>query len=314
MRIFGSARIKLTAAYTGVLMAISIAFSIVIIAIATHEVARPPDFQNKKLDDSAMRQIIQDRAEDTNSRIIVALLLTNAALFAIGIVGSYFLAQWTLRPIEEAMDNQARFVSDASHELRTPLAAIAMENEVILRDKNVGVKDLKSQIRSNLEEIDKLRTLTNYLLELNEDNSVDIGSVDIAKCVVDAISMNAKLASAKKIVIDNKVQSTLVNSNYSAATEILTIIINNAIKYSPDESEIKVTNQGNRLIVSDQGVGIEESELKLIFDRFYRSEKSRTSEGYGLGLSLANHLASKINASIVATNNDDRGSTFTIIL
>jgi signal transduction histidine kinase len=175
------------------------------------------------------------------------------------------------------MNDQARFVSDASHELRTPLTAIAMENEVILRDKTVGKKELHTQVKSNLEEVKKLQKLSDTLLQISQSDKVD----------------------------DPKEHELVLE-------QIIKILVENAVKYDPKHCPPKIERSEKEIKVCDQGTGIAEKDLPHIFDRFYRAEKSRTSSGFGLGLSLAQHLAHKIGAEIVAENNRGGGATFTV--
>ena len=312
MKMFSGARIKLMAVYTAVLMVISISFSVVIGTIASEEIRRPFDLVAPTITQSASN-IFEQRINDANFRIMIVLIMVNIIILVVGSVGSYFLAHWTLRPIEKAMENQARFVGDASHELRTPLAVIAMENEVMLREKKPTIKQLRTQVQSNLDEIGNLHGLTNYLLELNRDDEVMLANGDLAMIVSEAIDLNHKQAAKGKITIQNNVESQSVMTNASALTEIISIIVNNAIKYSPERSTIIISGDQRSLSVVDQGSGIAEADLPHIFDRFYRAEKSRTSEGYGLGLSLAQHLAKRIGATITAGNNSDHGAVFTII-
>lgn len=316
MKLFGNARIKLMAAYTGIIMLISISFSVVIASIANQEINRPFDrvmpTVNRVIDNDAMNNIFQQRIDDINFRITIALIMVNMIILIAGSVSSYFLAKWTLRPIEKAMEDQARFVGDASHELRTPLAAIAMENEVMLREKKPTAKELRDQVKSNLDEIEKLRDLTNYLLELNQSEEMPLANADLASIVAEAVGSNSKQAAAKHITLDIDVKPQSIITNASALAEIISIIINNAVKYSPEQSTIMVRGDQTALKIIDQGSGIGASDLPHIFDRFYRAESSRTSEGYGLGLSLAQHLAKRIGVSITANNNQGQGAIFTV--
>ena len=129
---FGNARLKLTAIYTAIIAAISILFSVAIALTASNEISRPIN-QPKEFVigySQNIEDLFQSRAAEAEGRVIAVLIVANIIIIAAGATSSYFLARWTLKPIEEAMENQARFVSDASHELKTPLAAIIMENEV----------------------------------------------------------------------------------------------------------------------------------------------------------------------------------------
>lgn len=316
MKMFSGARIKLMATYTAILMIISIAFSVVIGVIAAQEIRRPFDFfpaaVTQSIGSDAFHDVFEQRINDVNFRITIVLIMVNIVILIVGSIGSYFLAQWTLRPIEKAMEHQARFVGDASHELRTPLAAIAMENEVMLREKKPTAKQLRDQVQSNLDEIGKLQHLTNYLLDLNQDDAVVLTNADLNMIIDEALNLNNKQAISKRITIKNDVTPQSVVTNASALTEIISIIVNNAIKYSPKQSTVTISGDRRSLSIIDQGSGISESDLPHIFDRFYRAEASRTSEGYGLGLALAQHLAKRIGVTIAASSHQQQGSTFTI--
>jgi signal transduction histidine kinase len=316
MKIFSKATLKLTAMYTAVLFLISISFSFVIAFTTNHEIKRPIDgpphsFVVVKTDETVQR-LFRERAKVVDGRITAALVLVNVAVLLLGATGSYFLARLTLRPIERAMAEQARFVSDASHELRTPLAAMAMENEVALRDKKLGRKDLRDQLASNLEEVDKLRALTDYLLQLNQDEPITTSNIDAVPIITAAIDRVKKSAAARQIIIKNQAETLTMNTNVTSLTEILAIVLDNAIKYSPAKSRIEIATKNRQIIVRDHGAGIATADLPHIFDRFYRAEKSRTSEGYGLGLALARHLAEKSNLKITATNHRTGGAEFHI--
>lgn len=101
-----------------------------------------------------------------------------------------------------------------------------------------------------------------------------------------------------------------MKANADALENILAIIIDNAIKYSPNKSIVKIGIKDEKIYISDEGTGISEEDLPHIFERFYRAEKSRTTDGYGLGLSLAQQLASQMNLKIEAKNNKPTGTIF----
>jgi signal transduction histidine kinase len=142
---FKSATLKLTAWYLLIIMTISIAFSVVIYGVSSAELNRP--FPVRALLNSHQRVIInsddfeevrQVFVSEGRERLLVNLVVANIATLALGGGASYLLARRTLRPIQEAMDAQGRFTSDASHELRTPLTALQTEIEVALRDRKLN--------------------------------------------------------------------------------------------------------------------------------------------------------------------------------
>jgi signal transduction histidine kinase len=323
MKLFDKAALKLTAIYTGVLLLISICFSIVVALTAANEMGRPferppkivVETQSGDVNVDVIERVLRERTRQTNGQIALALVLTNLGVAVLGGLGAYFLARLTLKPIERAMESQARFVSDASHELKTPLAAIQMENEVTLREKNLGPAKLRAQIASNLEEVGKLRALTDYLLKLSQDETIEIGDVNVAAVIDDALKRTKKSAAAKNIELtfakDDHTE-IIWRVNAEALCEILTIVLDNAVKYSPPKSTVQIVADNAQIAIIDQGPGIAAADLPHIFDRFYRAEKSRTTDGYGLGLSLAQNLAEKIGLKILAENNKTGGATFRV--
>jgi len=323
-KLFNRATVKLTLIYTAILLAISICFSVAIGVAASQAAGRPFDRPPQIVTFSdgtngTFAPVMQEHIREVNEEIFAALLLINLGVLILGAGLSFLLAHWTLKPIEQAMAEESRFVADASHELRTPLAVMITENEVTLRDKSADKNDFREQVSSNLAEAQKLQNLANYLLEMNNaDATVEFAENDLTEIIDDAISRIESKATAKKIKIVREIQPVKLTTNAETLSEIVAIILDNAVKYSPAKSEVKIVANAIEIAVSDAGGGMNAEDLPHIFERFYRAEQSRTSEGFGLGLSLAQNLANKIHAKISAENiaKDDRtiGAKFTIKL
>ena len=321
MKIFDKATLKLTAVYTAVIMVISIGFSVCLGTVTVGELKRPYDvpslFKELRVDEDFTR-VYQVRSKSVESKVWASLTLININMLIVGTALSYLLARWTLRPIERAMDDETRFVSDASHELRTPLATMRMENEVLLRDTEAKKSDYKEQLKSNLEEIDKLRQLTDTLLRLSGSSKLEMGIVDAGDAVASAVERISHAAEAKNIAVDNKVGHFTLNTNEDALSEIVYIFLDNAVKYAPADSTVEIYSSDKKSIsVRDHGPGIADKDLPNIFNRFYRADESRNSEGFGLGLSLASRMAEQLNGKVQAANNSGKnapGATFTVKL
>ena len=321
MKIFDKATLKLTAVYTAVIMVISIGFSVCLGMVTVGELKRPYDvpslFKELRVDEDFTR-VYQVRSKSVESKVWASLTLININMLIVGIALSYLLARWTLRPIERAMDDETRFVSDASHELRTPLATMRMENEVLLRDTEAKKSDYKEQLKSNLEEIDKLRQLTDTLLRLSGSSKLEMGIVDASNVVASAVERISHAAEAKNITVDNKIGHFMLNTNEDALSEIVYIFLDNAVKYAPADSTVEIYSSDKKSIsVRDHGSGIADKDLPNIFNRFYRADESRSSEGFGLGLSLASRMAEQLNGKVQAASNSGKnapGATFTVKL
>lgn len=317
IKIFDKSIMRLTALYTVFVMVITLIFSTALAIVSICEIRKPAQiptiFQQVRLDPDFL-EFYQKRASKLESTVWVGLILVNLSTFLITVFLSYWLAKSTLKPIEKAMDDEARFVSDASHELRTPLATMRMENEILLRDKEATKEDFKDQIKSNLEEIDKLRLMTDSLLKMCSSSEIDVDVYDVAPIVESAIDRVAKQAEAKNIMIDNQVKSSDMVCNPEALSEIIYIYLDNAIKYSDADSTVTIKNYNQHaLAVVDSGPGVADKDKDNIFNRFYRADESRNSDGFGLGLSLAQRLAERIGGKLSVENNAPKpGATFIV--
>lgn len=315
-------------------MVISIFFSVIIYTLATHEFDRgygrrseliinaPPDLPNyfkRQLLDNAETLINEAR-----TKVAFTLILTNFGVLIVGGWVSYLLARKSLVPIEEAHANLERFTADASHELRTPLSAMKSEIEVALMQPKINSSEAKQLLQSNLEEIDILTKLSDNLLKLAR---IDNQTLETKKQLVQPVIQSAvdrllPLAEKKNILINNKSnQKLLANFENNNLSEILVILLDNAIKYSPNKSTITITSSTNNknpeITIKDQGIGIKKADLGHIFNRFYQVDTARSSQaqkGHGLGLSIAKQLALKMGGDIKASSTLGKGSSFTVKL
>lgn len=326
-----SAAFKLTLWYLTLIMLLSISFSTILFRISTNELVTSARRQDPLFDQLQRGSffVYQDtRAQqlaEAREHLRTNLIFFNAATLILGGMASYLLARRTLRPIEEAMDAQARFTSDASHELRTPLAVMETELEVVLRDTHADPKELRRTLESNLEEVVKLKLLSQQLLQLaNQDSeALDLEQVNLNEIVTEASLRVTPIADSKSITMKNKLPRTplIVQGDRTSLGEICTILLENAIKYSEQHTTVTATvrtiDGWATITVADEGHGIRASDLPHVFDRFYRSDASRSKqhvEGYGLGLSIAQQLAKAQQGRITVTSEIDKGSIFTVTL
>ena len=145
--------------------------------------------------------------------------------------------------------------------------------------------------------------------------------VDLSEAARQAVEKNTPLADKKKITLKDSLSERIVKGNPQSLVELISILINNAIKYSPEKSEVKVGVRGGKrhaiIEVEDQGIGIAEKDIPHIFDRFYRADTSRSKtkvDGYGLGLSIAKSIVDVHKGEIKVKSVIEKGSVFTVIL
>lgn len=326
MNQFHTATLKLTAWYLAILMAVCITFSAVIYQIASQEFDRPlpPDSQQRILTLNSIAifsEIREERAAESKRNLFGNLIVLNSITLMIGACASYLFARRTLTPIEQAMEAQARFTSDASHELRTPLAVMRTENEVVLRDKKPSVKALKEVITSNLEEVARLQLLTDRLLALSSNQALELNEFSVGATAHEAALRHASSAKQKHITLDVDVSDLTAIGDSETISDTLSILIDNAIKYSQSKTTVTVRASERSsyidVTVSDQGPGINPEDIANVFDRFYRADQSRSKEyieGHGLGLALAKRLSQLNHASLTVTNRKPTGTIFTLRL
>lgn len=335
---FKLAYLKLTAFYVLIAMVISIGFSIAIYNISSNELEQGLGRQTRILGDfpprnnnpiiNELEKIRSEQLEKSNSNLEVNLIYYNLLILILSSVVGYFFARRTLEPIEEAMESQSRFAADASHELKTPLTAMRTEIEVNLRDQKLSISDAKRLLKSNLEEIAKLENLSNTLLKLaklEKESKDDFKVLSLTEIVTEAYEKVESLAKQKSINFDNNFQKLEILGDRSSLIELFVILFDNAIKYSPKKSKIKIeiskVHKYAEVRVNDRGEGIKASDLPYIFNRFYRADNSRSKnspasgyDGYGLGLSIAKQIVDLHGGSISVSSTPGKGSQFIVKL
>lgn len=330
---FKQARLKLTAWYLLIIMVISFSFSALIYQLVSVEINRFANSQRNRFEKQFVLNevprppkiiIDDDLIDETEKRLTISLFIINGIILVISGSLSYFLAGKTLKPIQQMTEDQKQFVSDASHELKTPLTALKSLFEVSLRDKKMTLTDTKKVIQQGIDQTNKLSKLSNSLLELSRfDNQklVSTQTVLIKEIINDAISQLQPKADKKNIKIISKIGSQKVCGNYQKLVELFVIFLDNAIKYSHDNTKINLTaiNHKKNLLIKivDQGIGISKKDLPHIFDRFYQASNSRTKNsdtGYGLGLSIAKQITELHHGQIEVETKLNRGTTFIIHL
>ncbi len=228
--------------------------------------------------------------------------------------------------LQHSFDSQERFIQDASHQMKTPLAIIKGELELFRSEKR-SEKETAQFIESMSQEINFLVKLTNDLLILAR---VDSGTSSLIftknrldEIVLSQTSRLSKLASLKKISLQLNFDSfealTENELSISCDPDLLGVLfynlIENAIKYSPEQSTIRISgvNEADSLmvIVSDEGEGISNDQIGKVFDRFFRIEgSSKRAAGSGLGLAICKVVADSLDAKLWAQNNEGKGTSF----
>ena len=279
---FKKAKIKLTLWYLLIIMTVSLFLSLIIYigvsSITDRALRMQMDRMERKWDRASQGYIHKPIFEhetlvEIKRNMQVSLVRINVSILVISAVAGYFLASKTLKPIEEMVEEQKRFISDASHELKTPITALKTELEVSLKDKKQDKKKLFGLLKSNLEEVNKLQKLTESLLKESkyqkEVFSKNTEIVDLKKLVEDTAINFEKQADRKGILIVKNLKKAGIRGEKDSLKELCSILIDNAIKFSKKGQEVAVKLYTDKkhvyFVVKDRGVGIKKGDNLHIF-------------------------------------------------
>lgn len=276
----------------------------------------------KKQDDRGVRITFLDcgRKLDAFNSFLVTSLLVSLMGYLIITVFIIFFAGKITKPIAESYNKQKRFITDASHEIKTPLTIIGANVDVLEMElgENEGLKDIKQQT-------ERLTDLTNDLVYLSRMEEVEkpINMIDfpVSDLVYETAHSFLTLAEAEnKDIVMNIEPMLTMKGDFKSIEKLVSILMNNAIKYSPIESKIllNLSSKGKQLFLSIENQTIhpvKKEKLEYIFDRFYRSDESRNSEtgGHGIGLSMAKAIVAAHNGKVFAWTNEEYSFGITAI-
>lgn len=279
---------------------------------------------NYRVEDSSGNTAYMQAIANVDSEIAIldqftVMLVAGLAVALVVSAGaSYLLSRMTLRPIADAWAKQTEFVQNASHELRTPLTVIRTTQELLLDDPNARIVDKFEDISLTIEEAGRLSRLTEDLLVLSAS---DAGRLDMEASDVNLRELCAEMSAAyeeialmqeKTISFDAEGDVT-VHGDRDKLRQLVAILLDNALKYTGDGDriEVSVAAKGSTAVikVADTGIGIDDSDLDRVFERFYRADAARSREtgGTGLGLPIAKGLVEAHGGTIHLENVEPRG-------
>jgi signal transduction histidine kinase len=306
-------------------MAISLFFSINLYRVSTVEVRNRLQDQAQRiqrlpggrgfLNDPDVVGLRDQQLVTAQHHLQLRLLWINLAILVVGGAGSYWLARRSLEPIEASHAAQSQFAGDASHELRTPLAVMQSEIEVALRDKRLSLEQAKQLLNSNLEELSKLTALSAGLLQLARNQNKGVKKAPVSSTEVIQFAAERVEAAARAKNIRLKLPDTNVKwlGDQTSLIELVSILIDNAVKYSPAGKSVTVTVSKSGMQVQDEGPGIPAEEQSRIFERFYRAKRQKAS-GHGLGLAIAQNIAKAHGGNITVLSKPGEGARFLVEL
>lgn len=262
--------------------------------------------------------------DSMKNSMIGSMALTCGCIWICLLAVTCVFAKWAVKPVEESIIRQKKFVADASHELKTPLTVIAANAE-LLAGRCSGISaDADKWIRNMNQECREMRSLIESLLLLARQDA----AVTKKKCKEvcnlsdlveeEVLTFEPVFFQNKKVINSQIEEDLMVCGEENQMRKLLGILLDNAVKYSRSGGmcEVSLKRAGHkkvRLQVKSPGEPIPESESKAVFRRFYRADRARSSgQGYGLGLAIACEIVKECNAKIGLETESD-GNCFYIV-
>lgn len=251
-------------------------------------------------------------------------LLTTFGVSSVGILSVFalmvILSSRIVKPFSDNYEKQKRFITDAGHELKTPLTIIEADAEVLEMDfgENEWLQDIKGQTKRLADLTNTLVTISRMEEGQNSSMKVDFPLSDVVEEVCHTFQAPTKV---QKKNLDSTIQPMIsMKGDEKAIRELVTILLDNAVKYTNEKGHISVTLEKKKnkiyLSVFNTTEHISKEQISHLFDRFYRTDASRNSQtgGYGLGLSIAAVTVESHKGKILAETKDEKSLKITVIL
>ena len=261
--------------------------------------------------------------------LLLMMVALSLVFLIIAAFAGHLLAGKAMIPIKQAFSRQREFVADASHELRTPLSIFQASVEAVQTDNDQKLSPFSLQVLDDMKS--EIRRMTKLVTDLLTLARADAGASNIIKEKIDLVVIIRSLIRSMQPLAFEKgvnlemsgVDMVLILADRERISQLLLILVDNAIKYTPAGGRVEVAltrtatpKAAVTITVHDTGEGIPENERKLIFERFYRIDKARSREegGTGLGLSIAKWIVDVHDGKIKVESIPGKGSSFIVSL
>lgn len=252
---------------------------------------------------------------------ILLLLIFLCAMLFFYLVSIQF-SKYAVRPLEEEMKREKQFVADTSHDLKTPIAVIRANMDILKHNREESVGELLQWVDGTAAAAQNMQLLIEEMLTLSDveaaGNKIELEMIDISD-VAERVSLFMEpIAYEKNIRYETDIAKNIsVYGNGNYIQRIFQTFIENAVKYEPTGGKVVISMEkkcGRAVfLVHNMLSVIEEKNLPYIFERFYRSDKSRQSNGgHGLGLAIAKSMADVMGASVKVESSECAGTTFQV--
>ncbi len=245
-------------------------------------------------------------AKESNQSFMLGTLSVFALCSIVVIILIIIISKKAVKPTAESYEKQKQFITNANHELKTPLTLIRTNLDIL--ESDVGENEWISDIRDETMLMSELVNRMVLLARMDEDGTkLEMKEFDISDAVADTVSAfeSAAEKNGKHLTV-NICDNILYNGDEASIRQVISVLMDNALKYCDAEGEIMVSLSGDKhpiLTVENSYAAVKNIELDRLFDRFYRADKARTyGTGFGIGLSMAKAIVEKHHGSITAYN------------
>ena len=257
------------------------------------------------------------------ANLIYTFLVVAAVMLVFIFLISRFFANKAIKPVKEAFEKQKQFIADASHELKTPLTVINTNVDVLLSNGDSSINTQSKWLHYIKSEVERMTKLTNDLLYLAQLDYSDVKMIysdfNLSETVESVILTMEAVIYENNIALEYVVEPNLkIHGNSEQIRQVVMILLDNGVKYANSKGMVSLSlmRNGNTaaMSVTNTGEGISEEQIEKIFNRFYRTDKSRArqSGGYGLGLAIAKSIIGQHGGKISAKSITNEKTTFNV--
>ncbi len=257
-------------------------------------------------------------AKENNRNFMFGTLSVFAICSVVIIFLIILISKRAVKPSAESYEKQKQFITNANHELKTPLTLIHANLDIL--ESELGDSEWLSDIRDEATIMSKLVNQMVLLARMDEDGTnLDFKEFNLSDAVYETLSFFSPIIEKSgKHLITNIPSSINYYGDEASMRQIVSILIDNALKYCDSDGGIEITLTGGKhplLVVENSYIAVQNIDIERLFDRFYRADKARTyGTGFGIGLSMAKAIVEKHHGSIVAYNIENKKIGFKVKL
>lgn len=241
-----------------------------------------------------------DRELGPSYRVLYASIIGGVSGTLVSFLVLIPLSALFVKPLVASRKKQQRFISDASHELKTPLTIISANTEILEIEQ--GETDATKTIAKQVARLTAMIKNLNTLAAMDEGVKPVLGSFDLASTCIEMVDAFQGPLEKKGIALQTEIpESHPFNGDETMIRQLLSILLDNAVKYAKTQVEFHLYTNGNRTTIKVKNdADVPEGSLDRVFERFYRSDEARVTEGNGIGLSIAMEIVKTLGGRISA--------------